>query len=564
MKIPRLNILNLIAFFFLFLLVPAVLSAQEGGKAVAILPFSLNAPPESQYLAEGLRDMLGSRLRTEAGATIIAKDVIRSVMQGEGGERDAAKMAAYATKMGAGYLVYGTITALGGGISIDAKVFSADTTQGQQIQNFYSSAVSNDQVMRAIDTLSWDIIEKYFGKKRPSAMITAQPQRPAATPEKSTFTTAHPDKTFMSSGGGFSLRGGRNFVKTRNFNMELRGFDIGDVDGDGQPEVILADRSEVKVFHRDGTRLNEFATIKMLARYPVHAVNTADLNGNGRAEIYISAADPKGPGSRAVEWDGSAFADLFSEARWYIRPMEVPGFGLVLAGQASGQLAVEPGIYVLRYDNGKVTRGEKVPVPSGVNLFNFVFADIDGNGQKEIVALDDSFKLRIIQKGMTTWKSNERFGGTKRFIGGEPAMTAGKSPHKNEEVDTVGERYQRIYIPSRILVGDVDHDGSEDIIVNRNPESYTTMTPQLTQYQSGTMVGLKWNGIGLEELWRTNKIDGYIVDYQVKSLAMNKKEDKTDELFVGMMLDTGSLNPFGGDQSTVVIYPFEFEMPDAK
>ena len=89
----------------------------------------------------------------------------------------------------------------------------------------------------------------------------------------------------MTTGGGFALRGGRNFVKTRNFDMTLRGFDIGDVNGDGQAEIVVADRSEVKVYRRDGTRLNLLGTVKMLARYPVHAVNTADRNGIGRDEI---------------------------------------------------------------------------------------------------------------------------------------------------------------------------------------------------------------------------------------------------------------------------------------
>jgi len=178
--------------------------------------------------------------------------------------------------------------------------------------------------------------------------------------------------------------------------------------------------------------------------------------------------------------------------------------------------------------------------------------------------VDSSFRLRVIQKGATTWKSSERFAGTKRFIGGEPRMEAGKRAVKNELADTVGERYQRIYLPSRILVADVDGDGAEDIIINQNPETMATMTPNLIQYTSGTLVGLKWNGIGLEELWRTRKIDGYVVDYQVKSLAMPSGKEEGDELFIGLMLNTGGLNPFSGDQSTVVIYPFEFEMPESK
>ena len=564
MNILQRNILLFISTFFVCLFVSTGLLAQEAAKTVAILPFQLNAPPEQQYLSEGLRDILGSRMRAEAGAQIVAKSEIQSAMQVAGGQIDPGKMPVFAGKVGADYLIYGTITALGGGVSIDAKVYTADVKQVEGVQDFYASAVSNDQVMRAIDTLSWDIIEKLFGKKRPASMLSIQQQVPVQS-QKSTFTTVHPDKTFMTSGGGFALRGGRNFVKTRNFDMTLRGFDVGDVDGDGQAEIIIASRSEVQVYRRDGTRLNLLGTIKMLVRYPVHAVNTADLNGNGRDEIYISGADTKNPGSRAVEWDGAGFVDLFSDARWYIRPMEVPGAGLVLVGQSSGgMVAVSPGLFMLSNDSGKLRKQEALPVPKGINLFNFAFADLDGDGGHEIVALDNSFNLNVFRNGSIAWRSEERFGGTKRYIGGEPALQLSKNPMGNTEVDGVGELYQEFYIPSRILIGDVDGDGVDDIILNRNPDTLSSVVPSMIQYESGTLVGLKWNGIGLEELWRTRKIDGYVVDYQVKSLAMKSGTVQDDELFVGIVLNTGgSLNPISKDQSTVVIYPFNFEVQES-
>ena len=128
----------------------------------------------------------------------------------------------------------------------------------------------------------------------------------------------------------------------------------------------------------------------------------------------------------------------------------------------------------------------------------------------------------------------------------------------------MGEPYKETYIPSRILVADVDHDGAEDIILNLNPSTLTTVVPRLIQYTSGTLVGLKWNGLGLEEMWRTRKIDGYVVDYQVKSQTMKLKEGEEDELFIGVVLNSGTFETLTSDESTVVIYPFEFEAPAEK
>ena len=544
------------------LLLTGTMAAGQPQKSVAILPFTLNAPPELQYLQEGLRDMLGSRMRAEAGAKIIAKADADGALKVAGGKPAADNLPALAKQLGADYLVYGSITALGGGISIDTQVFTAAAPAGQALQTFYGAATANDKIMQSIDALAWDIIEKLFNKRRPAMAAPAQ-QAPAQAGAPSAFTTAHPDKTFMASGGGFGLKSGRNFVKTRNFNMGLQGFDVADVDGDGALEVILADKSEVQVFDRDEARLNLIGTIQV-AGYQVHSVNAADLDGDGRAEIYISANDPQIPGSMAVEWDGKQFAILFKNARWYIRPMNIPSTGLVLLGQAAGSVPVTEGIYVLAVKDGSLERQERLPLPGKVNLFNFAYADIDGDSKKEVVALDESFKLQVVRGASVSWKSEERFCGTKRFVGGEPRMRPGTNPTRNEVVDGMGEPYKETYIPSRILVADVDHDGAEDIILNMNPSTLTTVAPRMIQYTSGTLVGLKWNGLGLEEMWRTRKIDGYVVDYQVKSQVMKVKEGEEDELFIGVVLHSGTFETLTSDESTVVIYPFEFEAPESK
>ena len=544
------------------LLWTAVSWAAEGHKSVAILPFTLHAPQDKQYLQEGIRDILGSRISAETGSVIIPRTKVTTALQDSGGRLNAKNMGPFAKKLGADYLIYGSITALGGGLSLDVRVFSVSAPVDQAVRTFYGSAVTNDQIMRSIDTLAWDILEQLFHKKRPSAMIPV-PQT-AVQSGISAFTTIHPDKAFMASGGGYNIRGGRNFVKTRNFTMSLKALALGDVDGDGKAELVLAGPDEVRIFRRNGTRLNLLGVVKMGPRYLVHNVNVADINGNGRAEIYISAADPKIPGSRIVEWDGQKFVELAREIRWYIRPLNVPGMGLILAGQQAGLLPVEPGIYRLEQNNGKITAGKRLAIPAKINLFNFAYADLDGDGQYEIVSLDDSFKLHVIRGGVTIWTSEQRFCGTKRFIGGTPNMMPGTSHSRNDEVEGIGERYVETYIPSRILISDVDHDGVDDIVVNRNPSTLTTVMPREIQYKSGTLVGLKWNGLGLGELWRTRKIDGYVVDYQAKSQVMKLGPDVKDEIFIGVVLNSGTLDSLLRDQSTVVIYPFEFEQQKEK
>ena len=141
-------------------------------------------------------------------------------------------------------------------------------------------------------------------------------------------------------------------------------------------------------------------------------------------------------------------------------------------------LPLVPGIYQLALHDGKLTMQEPLAIPPRINLFHFAYADVDGDGKQDIVALDDSFKLLVIKGGAVIWKSAERFGGTRRYIGGDPNMKPGTNLTRADTVDGVGELYKQTFIPSRILVGDVDRDGVDDIILNRNPDTMIGCRPQ--------------------------------------------------------------------------------------
>ena len=373
--------------------------------------------------------------------------------------------------------------------------------------------------------------------------------------------TTHPDKTFMTSGGGYTSMSGRAFTKTRNMKMSLQSVAVGDVDGDGNYDVIIADKSTITVYQRSGTRLNKIASVEMLARYGVHSVTVADLDLNGRAEIYISAADYKIPGSRIMEWDGKQLVSLVDQARWYIRPVEVPGMGLVLAGQRAGfNASISMGVYRLMRNGDTLMPEQRLALPADVNLFNFEYADLDGDGKSEVVAVDDYFKLRVYDLGGNMkYKSSDRFCGTNRYIGGKPDMMPTSNPRTDDEADGIGEKFPEIPVPSPILITDIDSDGLDDVVVNRNPSTMAAAMPRLAQFTHGTMVGLKWNGIAMEELWRTRRIDGYVVDYQEKSRYARLKQGVQDELFLGVILRSSIMDAMFTDESTVIIYPFEFQ-----
>ncbi len=557
-KRNRLSIFYLVPFLFLALLVGTISPATAAGaKTIAILPFQVLAAKDLGYLKEGVRIMLASRLAAGAGVAVVDKAKVDQTLAGSA-TPTAAQMQALGRRLGADYLLAGNLTAMGG-VSLDAKVYSvADGTA----QNFFATAAKEDEVIGAVDKLAWEVASKVFGATPPAAM--AQPgaaagmpaMAGAAAPTASPYQTMHPERAFMGTEGGRygsgiiirsgGLGGDSGFVKSRNFSMELRAMDVGDVDGDGKDEVVLADAHTVTVYHRDANRLVPMGEpITTINRYRIHDVSVGDCDGNGKAEIYISAADTKAPNSMAVEWDGKAFAPIFKDAHWYVRAMKVPGQGMILAGQkAAVDAPVMPGIFRLEVQGGAVQEREKLAVPDGVNLFDFAIADLDGDGLTEVVAIDQNDRLRVLRpSGKLLWKSDDYYGGTTRYIGGLEAMGIAD---RSVALGDLG----RIYVPGRIVIADVNGDGVPDVIVNKNLSSSSRVFRNMKSYPSGEIHALTWNGIGLTELWRTRKIDGYITDYQLRP----DKTGTAADLTVGVVLSSELGELLADQESTVLMY----------
>lgn len=531
---------------------PRAHAAEKTGR-IAFLPFSAHAAKDMGYLSSAVRDMLASRLASELNLTVVDKAQVDAALAGLAPPSQAEAQAALAARLDASYLVSGSLTALGSALSLDAKVY--DRAKGGS-QSFYATAKDESAIIPAIDSLAWDIGEKVFQRPRPATaqVIPGAAQAAQAAPGQQ-YATPHPERAlagrnaspFIYSRGATGIF---DFSKSQNMRMSLQYMEMADLDGDGREEIILADRNSVQIMQRDGARLSKVGQIPVRPGYIIHGVSVADLNKNGRPEIYVSAADHQTPDSFAFEWKGTDQADyLFQGARWYVRAMELPGQGAVLAGQrAEVDKALAPGLFRLEVEKGEIKNAGSLELPPLVNLFDFVVTDLDNDGSLEVIAIDQYDRLQVLRSsGSLLWKSDEFYGGTTRFIGGQSSLNLAAKVRSEEDLG-------RIYIPSRIIVADVNNDGIKDIIINKNLSTSSRLFQNMKNYPSGEIHALTWNGIALAELWRTRKIDGYIVDY----LLRPKADNSGAELLVGLILGSSPLGMFSEQTSTVLSYQLDY------
>ena len=226
-------------FIALLLFIHGAVSAEEEKEAqtVAVLPFEMHAPDSLAYLQDGLRDMLASRLAANGGAQIMEHGKVDALLKEPGKILQQKEAVELARQLAVDYVVTGSLTSLGGSMSLDAKVF---TQEDAAPSSFYASAAQENEVIAAVNSLSWDIAEKFLGAKRPASAMQhsgTQPAPVAQDPDIASFRTEHPDTKYQFQGYVHGTRTSsptimngfrpQAFLKTQHLEMSLQGSDAG-------------------------------------------------------------------------------------------------------------------------------------------------------------------------------------------------------------------------------------------------------------------------------------------------------------------------------------------------
>jgi TolB-like protein len=497
------------------LLVSSPLQAQAKGKPqLAILPFTLNGADDPAYLREGVRTMLASRIAARAGVTVIDRAKVEELSAG----RVWPEPADVAKSLAADLVLVGSITTLGAGVSIDARLFRAAIGA---TESFFAAAVDQNGVIGAVDKLAADITANIAAEGEPGPTAGTAPVSPEPSPatDPAAERALHPDRLFLPAPAPAPAPApvapaiaapppsGSALPATRSqlLDLEVQVMDVGDVFGEGRDQIILAEKQRITVFRQEGERLAPAGEAPAAPRHVrIIALNLADLNGNGRAEIYISAVADNSPLSYAVEWDGRNFVKLFDKQRHYLRPLLLPGRGWVLYGQEGGlEGPVKPGIYKADAFNGSLLPSERLAVPESVNLFEFVIGDFTGDGRLETaVQTQDDELLLVDSAGEVVWTGSGNYGYTSRFIG--PAYAGEPGAQKN------------LQVPTRLVASDVHGDGRQELVVMENPAGVAALLRTVNSFVGGSIKVLGWNGVTLTELWATGALGSYVASFQVK------------------------------------------------
>ena len=502
--------LHLILSLIFALPSPSISQPKDSDKVyrVAILPFQIHSQENLDYLREGIYDMLSSRIAGEGKIIVVERPAVERAFYEERPMRlDETVAKRIGMRVGADYIVLGSLTKIGDYISLDARLISI--TEEKPPLGVYTQHKGIEDVMVKIGDFAQEIEYKILDRR---SMVGRSPERrpPSLVRPKGGIERADADAV--------------GFKKSQSFPFKIKGLDIGDVDGDRKNEVVIMDGNHLYVFKYDGERLSLFRSIEHGNEHNFLTLDVADINRNGIAELIVTSIIDDNLQSFILEYEEGDFRKINEKEDWYFRVLHHPKKGPLLMGQRMGAEGIFSGsIYQFNWKKKSFKKGPKIKqFPKGAKVFGLTLGHVRDQDVLDILMLDDQDRLRILSDdGKFSWKSREWYGGTDNFY----------DTKKMEDPHYIwGSLDYRVHIPGRVIVRDLDGDQLDEVIINKNHAS-TRLVERIKNFDTGEIYSLIWEEGVLITYWKTREINGYMSDFQVK----DADNDGDEELVVAVV-----------------------------
>ena len=383
----------------------------------------------------------------------------------------------------------------------------------------YGSAQAGDQsaggvAVSAVDSLA----NPGYAVSGKGTMLIARKQE--------TFTnTIDPDSISVSSSPRYD-----GFWMSQKFNDNFLGMDIGDVNNDGKNEIVVIDASNIMIYQKEGNTLRFLQKIPGGSYHQYLSVDVADVNGSGICQIIVTSLFNNTLESFALEYRNGKYVEIASDLRWFLRVIEINGEP-VLLGQTMGiNNPFDNPIYEIVWKDGKYVEGRQMKIPHGLSVYSLAVMPLEKGGPDRVIALDDYDYLRVYKQTdeplskinvlggneAAIWKSDEVFGGSNNYFERTQSQLTAIEPTDRDKIP---------YVNSRIISYDNGRTGKRDLIIVRNFSQERRLFQNIRFFSSSEIYDLEWDGLGFTENWKTQKIHGYVADYQFKDVDKNGRRE---------------------------------------
>jgi hypothetical protein len=491
-------------------------AGAENSKKIVILPLAINANQDLSFLQRGLQNMITSRLTVPGRLVPVESQKVAETLAADPSLQaplPPSRAIELARNLGADYVVVGSLTVFGETISTDAQVFEVAT--GTPQVSFHQLGASQSEVIRHVDAFSADVNQTLLGiepQQATAAVIAPTPAAPTPSdPRRHPEALLTPSPTAAPTTGAQIPRTPTEPWISRPFKTELHGVAVGDVDGDGANEVVTIASNELLVQRLTQGQLVRVAQYDARSHNIFLKVDVADINANGKAEIFVTNLPANSDRLRSfvLEWEDNKLKPIAEKQNWFYHVMAGPDGEMGLYGQKKGEdistfgfdRLFDGGVYSLEWRDGQYETDLRQHLPKGTNILSLAYGDAVEADGRTVLSYNREYRLDLFNsEGDEIWTS-ESFQGTRNLYIDRDA----------EKIDRDSTRTKRIYLPHRILVADLNGNGQREIIVPYNAENMASLT-RTKLFKNGYVQGLEWNGLGMLPAWKTDPAAKFIAD----------------------------------------------------
>ena len=344
-------------------------------------------------------------------------------------------------------------------------------------------------------------------------------------------------------------KGPLHFVGKQDFDFELVDFAVGDLTGKGRKDYVVIDQHRIMIFRYQNGTFKKVGQVKM--QKGVHkflSVDVADINGNGRDEIFVTDSLGDNLSSFVLEAvpGRKGLTPIWENVNRYFRVLRDFDSPPLLISQRPGfEKPFKAGIQKMHPVSGGYSVESEFSPPVGdyrdLTLYGLALGQVTTGKSKETIFLDNNYHLRVYSpRGRLLVSSNEYFGHDPRLI--EVGL--------KEQVDGTFIDYpdapQPVRFKGRLQL--IQHNAQKFLLVPKNHRTGSFLS-KLVIVKNSSLVVLRVTPEGLEKAYETKKQRGYLATFQV----VDTKDKAQKQVHVVHVADHGGV--FGEKKiSTVYNY----------
>ena len=515
---------KIIGLFLLSLIFFLPVTARSSTKTLVLFPLAIYADQSKAYLGQGIKSMLISRI-SGAGIEIVPDEKYTSLLseKEEAGITSQKRAEELARRLEADYAIFGSITAIGGGYSLDLSLVALEKDASKLTR--LSKAVDEEQLIPQLSDVAYQLRALIEGKEILSTTQTAD--KPARKVEEKATVLPQP----LTAKGIFSqIEGDKKepqatekglvFKPTKEYqgfkptgkisvDMSVMAFDMGDLDEKGGVELVVLGRKKLLLYTMHGASFALKDSLNARIGEDFYKVSVGDVDNNGRAEIYLVSRYGVRARSTVFEWAGGFKRLDRLTGHMQVVKDPVSNKSLLLFQDSKVGEFFSGRIYGMKYgEGGKLTKGEKLPELKGGQFYTLALFDLDKDQEAEWIGLGEpnlggESNLYVWDRaGAIIWSGKKGLGGTNNAI-------------RLEEGNFEGDLPPTIPFNSRLVIADIDGDGEKDILAIKNitPIEYLQ---NIKVYTKANLIAYRREGLSLSPAWTTGDIDWCLTDITVQ------------------------------------------------